>query len=377
MIYYVGSYRTENIRDRNPQGSIAEDVKMGYIISVIKQLQKKVTVVSVLASLKSGFHRRKECVIDEKEVQVYLESYDTTKKGFSKVGVLQRLISLFFYLVMHACKDDIVLVYNTQLFSVPIRLAKWIKCFKMVLEVEEIFYMDNRNLADVKRRSLEDSLIKASDAYIVASQLLARRIADRKPCAIVYGGYTIPPRYTTQRNDGNIHVVYAGGIDSLRRVDRAVKAFAILPDNYRLHILGTGTQTDMQALQQYIDDLNERVGYTKVEYLGCLHGQEYDTYLQSCHIGLNLQMIGASIEEVAFPSKISSYLARGLSVVSGELKSIMHSPLVRGIHFYSYDSEEKIAEAILTCRIEKYDTQTALIASCERQFLKELKNIIC
>ena len=377
MIYYVGSYRTKNITERNPQGSLAEDVMIGYFISIIKLLQNVVTVVSILASLNGGFHRRKECVIDERETQVYLESYDTTKKGFSKIGALQRLISLFFYLVMHACKDDIVLVYNTQLFSVPVRLAKWIKRFKMVLEVEEIFYMDNRNPVDVKRRPLEDALIKASDAYIVASKLLAMRIAGDKPCAIVYGGYTIPPRYTMQRSDGKIHVVYAGGIDSLRRVDRAVRAFSILPDNYRFHILGTGAQADIQSLQRHIDDVNRQAGYIKVEYLGCLYGQEYDTYLQSCHIGLNLQVRGAAIEEVAFPSKISSYLARGLSVISGKLTSIVHSPLARGIHFYSDDTKEKIAEAILSCKIEAYDDQTALIAEAEQQFLEEFKSIIC
>ena len=80
---------------------------------------------------------------------------------------------------------------------------------------------------------------------------------------------------------------------------------------------------------------------------------------------------------MAFPSKISSYLARGLSVISGKLTSIVHSPLARGIHFYSDDTKEKIAEAILSCKIEAYDDQTALIAEAEQQFLEEFKSIIC
>ena len=140
MIYYVGAYRTRNIEEREPQGSAAEDAKIAYIISVIKSLGKEVKVVSVLASLKRGFHKRKVCKIDELETQVFLESYDETKRGLSKIGVLQRLTALFFYLLFNAKHSDTVLVYNTQLYSVPVRMAKWFKRFKMVLEVEEVSF---------------------------------------------------------------------------------------------------------------------------------------------------------------------------------------------------------------------------------------------
>ena len=101
MIYYVGAYRTKNIEEREPQGSAAEDAKIAYIISIIKSLENEVKVVSVLASLKRGFHGRKVCKVDELETQVFLESYDETRRGLSKIGVLQRLMALFFYLLFN------------------------------------------------------------------------------------------------------------------------------------------------------------------------------------------------------------------------------------------------------------------------------------
>lgn len=376
MIYYVGAYRSKYIEERKPQGSAAEDAKMAYIISVIKGMQKEVKIISVLASLEQGFHGRKTCKVDDLETQVFLESYDDTRKGFSKIGVLQRLAALFFYLLFHAKQTDTVLAYNTQLYSVPIRLAKFFRRFRLVLEVEEVFYMDERNPADVARKPLEEALIRSADAYVFASDLLAKRLSCGKPYAVVYGGYTVPPQYTERLKDGKIHIVYAGGIDSLRRVDRAVRALALLPEQYRFHILGFGSEADMENLAKNIEKVNAIAGFQKVEYVGCLSGKEYDAYLQKCQIGLNMQTIGASIETVAFPSKISSYMSRGLNVVSGNLESILYSPLAEGMTFYKDDSEQSIANAILSCKKRTASEQIALIKKEEVNFKKDFCRIV-
>lgn len=376
MIYYVGTYRTENIAERDARGSVAEDVKIAYVASAIKKLGQRVTTLSVLSSRKRGFHKRKVCVIDGLETQVFLESFDYPERVLSKLGVIQRLIALFFYLAIHARRTDRVLVYNTQLFSIPIRLAKCLKGFQLILEVEEVFYLDDRNPVDVRRRVLEDALIAAADRYIFASDLLANRFSVGKDFAVVYGGYTIPPRIAQRRMDGNIHVVYAGGIDSLRRVDYAVKAFGLLPDGFRLHILGKGADQELESLKQEIEKVNCEAGYEKAEYVGCLYGQEYDAYLESCHIGLNMQSIGSSIEDVAYPSKISSYIGRGLTVVSGRLSSVVASPFAVGMQMYNASTPEEIAQAILTCKIQDYDTQTRLVFEAEKRFMAELERIL-
>ena len=102
----------------------------------------------------------------------------------------------------------------------------------------------------------------------------------------------------------------------------------------------------------------------------------YDEYLQKCHIGLNMQSIGASIETVAFPSKISSYMSRGLDVVSGSLESILHSPLAEGITFYQDNSEQSIAKAILMCKRHTCEEQIELIKKAEKEFVEEFQKIV-
>lgn len=374
MLYYLGTYRTEAISHRQAYGSMAEDAKMAYIASALKRLHLKIKIISVVSSQTFGFHRRFSQVVDDKETVVFLESFDCNKALISKFSALQRLVSLFLFLLFNLRKDDTLLVYNTQLFSLPVRMAKSIKGFKMVLEVEELFYMDSQRPADIRRRALEEKLIRAADGYIFASMLLAKHLASDKPCAVVYGGYSIPKKLADRFSDGNIHVVYAGGIDSLRRVDIAVAAFMLLPENYRLHILGQGSPQDLSKLGDCIQKTNSFAGFEKVRYDGCLYGREYDRFLQSCHIGLNMQAIGSSIEAFAYPSKISSYLSRGLNVVSGKLVSIVNSPFAEGISFFQDNTPEAVAKAIVECPPRSYEHQVQLVMNAEKAFFRELES---
>ena len=59
--------------------------------------------------------------------------------------------------------------------------------------------------------------------------------------------------------------------------------------------------------------------------------------------------------------KISSYIGRGLTVVSGRLSSVVASPFAVGMQMYNASTPEEIAQAILTCKIQDYDTQTRLV----------------
>ena len=155
-----------------------------------------------------------------------------------------------------------------------------------------------------------------------------------------------------------------------------MKAFGLLPDGFRLHILGKGADQELERLRLEIEKVNCEAGYEKAEYVGCLYGREYDAYLESCHIGLNMQSIGSSIEDVAYPSKISSYMGRGLTVVSGRLSSVVASPFAATMQMYNASTPEEIAQAILTCKIQGYDTQTRMVFEAEKRFMTELERIL-
>lgn len=376
MIFYVGTYGTAAIMDRHPMSTMSQDSKMAYIISVIKKLGKNIKVISVVSGGKFGFHKRLESKVDTRETDIFLESLDIPIKGISKVCAFQRICSLFLFLVFNVKKSDTVLVYNTQVFSSPVRLAKKIKKFKLILEIEEFLYLDHTRKINAKRASQEKKLISVADGYILVNNLMSKHIDESKPYAVAYGGYDIPPRTKERLADGNIHIVYAGGIDALRRVDVAVKAMEFLPENYRLHILGQGPKKDISDLMKCINEVNHASNLQKVKYEGCLLGRQYDEFLQSCHIGINMQMIGAPIEEFAYPSKISSYLGRGLNVVSGSLKSIESSPFAKGISFFRENSPEAVARAILSCANRTYEDQVQLIKEAEKAFYFQMEKLM-
>lgn len=375
-IYYLGTYRTDYISEREPLGSSAEDYKMSYIISVLKRLDYHVTVISMLSGNANGWHSRKVCYIDEQETHIYLESYDTSRKWFSKLAALFRLLAVFNYLFRNLKRNDILLVYHMQLLSVPIRLAKWFNKFRMILEIEEIFYKDTRYPRDIKRKKLEQALLDAPDAYLVASDLLQQSIVPSKKSAVIYGGLLVPPKYVERFDDGNIHVVYAGGIDELRRVDLAIDSFRYLGSYYRFHILGFGSSDTISKMINQIETVNNEIGEERIKYYGNKSGIEYDGLLQSCHIGLNMQYIGASIETAAFPSKISSYLGRGLNVVTSQLKSIENSKINRYVQYYNENDPQNIAQAIRMLKINTYDDQVQIVRELDILFLKDIQNII-
>jgi glycosyltransferase involved in cell wall biosynthesis len=375
-IYYLGTYRTEYIAERKPLGSSAEDYKMSYIISVLKRLNYSVTVISMLSGSLKGWHPRKICNIDAFEKHIYLESYDTSSKWFSKLGSLLRLVAVFNYLFLNLNKNDILLVYHMQLLSVPVRLAKKIKRFKVILEVEEIFYKDERNPRDIKRKKLEQALLNTPDAYIVASDLLQKLITSGKKSAVIYGGLLVPPKYVERFFDGNIHIIYAGGIDELRRVDLAIDSFRYLGSNYKFHILGFGSPDTISKMIDQINTINNEFREERIRFYGRKSGIEYDKLLQSCHIGLNMQCIGTSIETVAFPSKITSYLGRGLNVVSSQLKSIENSKINRCVYYYTENDPQSIATAINKVKINTYEDQVEIIYELDALFVKDMQSII-
>lgn len=375
-VFYLGTYRTDDVADRCPLGSCAEDVKMKYIISVVKKCNRHITVVSSLSSEKSGYHKKKTIRVDEWEDDIFLASYDTTTKGLSKIAALYRLIVIALYLLINVKEHDTLIVYNSQLVSLPIRISKKILHYKLILEVEEIFGKDSRHQKDIQREALEAKLINSADAYICASELLLNKVSNRKPGTVIYGGYTIPNKKVERYNDGNIHIVYAGGIDSLRCVQNAVESFTWLSAQYRLHILGFGSVAEINKLTNCIQKTNYKLGGNFIEFLGELHGDDYNILLQRCHIGINMQKIGESIEEYAFPSKLSSYLCCGLNIVTGKLKSVENSYFNRHVTYYCSNDPREIAKSIMNCEIESYGKQIAIAQELDEISQKEIYKVL-
>ena len=167
-----------------------------------------------------------------------------------------------------------------------------------------------------------------------------------------YGAGVIPARTVERRNDGKIHVVYAGTIEAYKLgASTAVEAARYLADNYVMHIIGFGGAKQIQLLKQKINEVNKTLHRQAVVFDGCLSGKELDDYLFGCHIGLSSNVMRPNFANNSFPSKVITYMCHDLSVVLGYADAFYDVPMSEGWTFYHEFTPMKIAEAIMSAQV--------------------------
>ncbi len=317
--------------------------KMNYICKSLVSLGETVEIVSAsMASRKGNFKGRREKISDG----VTLKMFPAFKFG----NIIQKLrtiiasrIILFFYLLFCVKRNEKILVYHSLSYMRALRIAKFLKGFKIILEVEEI-YGDVKNDDKITKREL--SFFKIGDSYVFPTILLNQKInLQNKPYVIIHGTYDVEKTIGAKRDDGRIHCVYAGTFDPRKGGAVAAAAGEFLDERYRIHILGFGSEKDKQSLIDTIENVNGR-SKCVVSYDGLLTGDEYIKFIQSCDIGLSTQFTDARFNETSFPSKVLSYLSNGLRVVSGRIKALETSAVNDVLYYYEENSPRAIAEAI-------------------------------
>lgn len=255
-------------------------------------------------------------------------------------------LCLFVYLLRNAHKNEHVYVYHATSYGKSILWAKAIKQFKLILEVEEI-YSEVQKKNNKSLKNYEYSYINTADAFIFSTHALNEPLnKNRKPFVVINGTYQVEEIITEKYNDDKVHIVYAGTFDVRKGGAAAAAATAeYLDDNYVIHICGFGTEEDKNYLLKLIKEMNEKSA-CKIIFHGLLMGNEYLSLLQKCHIGLSTQDPNAKFNATSFPSKILSYLANGLSVVSIRIPAIEMSEIGKYITYYEEQQPELIANAI-------------------------------
>lgn len=140
--------------------------------------------------------------------------------------------------------------------------------------------------------------------------------------------------------------MYAGTFDPRKGGPTTTTTTRWLPENYHVHILGFGSENDTKELCALIEETNEASAAT-VTYDGLLSGEDYIRFLQKCQIGLSTQNPDAAFNDTSFPSKILSYMANGLRVVTVRIPAIEGSAVGDDVIYYEEQTPEKIAQAIL------------------------------
>ncbi len=346
--------------------------KMAYIINAISEI---IGPIEVISACNTTLHSQKgsQTVLENNTTIKYLPSLYRGNKLFNIFSIIFLNLSLLFYLLFNIKKNDTIIVYHAVRLMWVVRFIKKIKDIKIILEVEEI-YGDVFNSQKTGKKELK--FFELADAYIFPTKLLEEKVNIKdKPSVIIHGTYEATPFYEKQLKDDKIHIVYAGTLDVRKGATTVVAAAEFLDSKYHIHILGFGGEETKNNLQKEIKKVSEKTDCI-VTYDGCLSGEDYLRFLQSCDIGLSPQNPEATFNETSFPSKILSYMSNRLRVVSIRIQAIESSNVGGYIYYYDEQNPEEIAKAIMSVSLNDDYNSREIIEKLDKDFKIQIKSIL-
>lgn len=372
---YLAYYDVPENKAQNRDAALSAVNKITYICDALNRVGQTVEIVSASATT-----NRKGC--KGKRLQI---SENTSLKLFSCMGksnLIKRVLGryllkskLFFYLLFHLKKQENLMVYHSVSYAGMVCFLKKIKKFRLILEVEEIYSDVNGNQ---KERKKENKIFSAADAFLCPAERLCRIVnTQKKPSAIIYGTYQAEPdRQVSFEETDRIHCVYAGTFDPRKGgAVMAAEAAKYLPENYHLHIIGFGSDEDVRNMQTLVNTLSESCRCA-ISYDGCLRGEEYIQFLQKCQIGLSTQNPNAGFNDTSFPSKILSYMANGLQVVTVRIPVVEEAAIGKWMHYYDEAAPEAIAKAILSVQTEDTGDSRQILSRLDSDFMKTIEKLL-
>ena len=378
MIHYISIWG-ENRLNRKLAYSPAGLKKAKYIVNVLSRFEEvKVASFASGGSKWNGFYHR---TIYKDSSGVPIEFFYTFGSSSKYLRLIERglnILQMCLYLITIP-KDDIVIFYHERYFRHAIKFLRFFKSTpKIIYQIEEVYtYAGNHPQKMIKT---EINSFKQADAYILVNDILSSilKLDSKKPSCVAYGPYIRQKTIELfAEEDNNIHVVYAGILDKIKRgAEMAINSCEFLPEKYCVHIAGFGKPEDVEYIKMLIEDIKHK-SKCKIIYEGCLNGQEYDKLMNRCSIGLSTQVSGElNYADTSFPSKVINYLSYGLTVVSTKIKVLQRSQVSDLLSFYEDDNPKSVAEAIIQCPIVNRQKAAIKIDELDINFELAIKGII-
>ena len=375
QITYVGFYDSSLNAAEARNFALSATNKMDYICGVINGIGLDVRIVSPARTGNKSTYRGKQVQLTDHIILKLFPTFpwgNLLQKAFSMIA---GHIFLFLYLAFNTRRDENVLVYHSLGLMRSVRYAKRIRGFRVILEVEEIY--QDVGLVQFAARKSEYATFRAADAFLFSTGLLDEKLnVERKPHVVVHGAYEVQLDRGLSFCDDRIHVVYAGIIDQKKGGATVAASVATYLDaKYHIHIVGFGDEAEIRRLQQIVAGISLATE-CDLTYDGLLRGDEFLEFLQKCDIGLSTQLAEAAFNDTSFPSKVLSYMANGLAVVSVRIRSLEESTVAREIVFYDGQDPRDIAEAIRSIRASARVDSRALIGQLNADFVEELRVLL-
>lgn len=374
VVNYVGYYDRPSNKAEGRYFVLAATNKMDYIVAAMNRAGHRVQIVSASTTRHGRSYPGSVVPLPGGNELRLFRTYAWGGKLRRVWSTLASRLAILHWLLTRVRSGEDVVVYHSLGYAREIALARRLKGFRLVLEVEEIYADVTGRMVDRRR---ERRLFRLADAFIFPTERLDRAINwSRRPYCVVHGTYRVEEPHPRVLDCSRIHVVYAGTFDPRKGGGLSAAAAAgFLDERYHVHIIGFGTDAERQALISQIDSVS-RLTRCKVSYDGLLSGADYLSFLQSCQIGLSTQRLDADFSSTSFPSKVLSYLANGLKVVSIRLPVLEESAVGDLLTYYEEDSPEAIASAIMRAGTQADPAGPRRLTELDVEFVEGLSEVL-
>lgn len=373
-IFYLGYFECPNSQLERLawQSGIT---KMQYISRSLVKAGKKVCIISPSMTQKdSGYYPGEDVKITHGVNCHFFPTFGVSNDFLKKIRSLYSYLCIVFFVLLHVKRNEEVLVYHIPTLMLPVLIAKKLKRFKLILEVEEIYQEVRPRTKFVSR--LEYITFSNADKFIFSTYLLNDRINLRhRPFIVVHGTYDV--QFSCEINNKScdkINCVYAGILEASKGCGFVIDAARYLPEKYRIFIAGYGTPKQIQVVKERIKDLPQP--HCEVFFEGLLTGSAYENLLNQCDIGLCLQDPNASYTQTSFPSKILVYLAHGLRVLSIRIPAIEQSEIGDLLYYCDEVKPETIAKRLRAISLDEEFYGAERLKQLDFSFCHSLQNFI-
>ena len=374
-VYYIGFYGEDKEGKRNNLiANPAGTVKMNFIINCLKELGYRIIILCITYDNSPGIHKQKKVVVDDREEYIYLPYFSLKINGKLRGQKKSSMYALKQYMTEQFTKESLVITYHSLFYENLIRDIHQKVGFKWISQVEELYNLSRKDYYNKDALETEESYFIDADGFLFVNDILPERYAFHKPYAVSYGTYDYFGD-NKKSIDGLINVTYTGIVNEDRGIYRIIDAFNYLPKEYKLNILGFGSEENMQKMFSMIQKLNFDAGYDKAVFFGTKMGKDYSDFLLQNQIGISLMDTSDVVSQNAFPSKIMAYLGHSLYVVSSKCESIVKSK-VAGDLIYCGETPEEIAEAVLSIKIGENHSMKERIQNLKKDFCTSLDDVL-
>jgi glycosyltransferase involved in cell wall biosynthesis len=114
-----------------------------------------------------------------------------------------------------------------------------------------------------------------------------------------------------------ILLLQGAGINEERGAEELVEGMSLLPDNYKLYFIGSGTVWN--KLKEMTDRLNLN---EKIEFIEKIPFSKLRDYTRQAHLGLSLDKPSCLNYKLSLPNKVFDYIHAGIPVLSSSVAEV-------------------------------------------------------